>query len=275
MANDYDVYAERKNIKRRVLISNDHQNGNHTVIDADTGLLGCMGHSDFHKKYILVVCGTAPVDPQLIARKLLALPKISPAAIEQIERIIKMDTRGKSSVAIRDEVARLSAELPKGHVLRNVPKTYGDRAQAIAALTAIRQEIFQLKSSTTKKEVEIMAKKEAAVAAPAKPAAKPVAEKAAAKPAAKPVAEKAATKRPALAAAYKLTEKSEKCKTPEELRLHEGSTRYKLMAHMLTAKAARTAKGVPLAELQELLGDDTSIAIKSMSKTNYEFIVGV
>ena len=105
-------------------------------------------------------------DPKVAATKLLEMGKpISKSALTHIEGVLGMDTRGKSTEQIRAEIVRLSAELPKGHALRDVPK-FADRGQAIAAYTAMRQAIYNLSkekdmTKTTKEAAPAKATKNA------------------------------------------------------------------------------------------------------------------
>lgn len=261
--------------------------------------------------------GKAPYDPKVAAGIFLATPgaKFSNAAFDQIERILNLDTRGKSTTAIHAEVVRLAAEeLPKGHPLKDVPKSFPDRGQAIAAFTAMRSAILKLNnkesdSMATKKtaapaaETKKPTKAEAAAAAKAtkdakaKEAADKKTADAAAKVKAKADAEaakksakngKADDAKPAagkkkeggkaaekaakvLTGAYVLNGKSTTVKSPEELRLHEGSSRYKLMAFMF-AQAPKHKNGVPVEKIVAEMGGDAAYALTSMTKTGYEFL---
>ncbi len=60
---------------------------------------------------------------------------------------------------------------------------------------------------------------------------------------------------------YKLSADAAKVKTPEELRLHEGSARYKCMAMALGA-AKKFPKGIPFAEFEKVAGDQAAQAVK-------------
>jgi len=259
----------------------------------------CEVHSlskkDFKKQYVGALWGASLYPAVRAAEEMLAAPKVkfSTAALDHIERIINMDTRGKSSEQIRQEVLRLSGELPKGHVLKDVPKSYPDRGTGIAAFTAIRKAILSLttkESTMAKKETKAAAPGEAyvitmarAAEAKAKKAADADKTKTADKKAAKSdagktkasgeaKASKADEKRSKiLSGAYVLNGKAATVKTPEELRLHEGSARYKLMEFMF-ANAGKQKNGVPVQKLVDLLGDDAAYAIQSMSKTGYEFV---
>lgn len=213
--------------------------------------------------------------------------------LNALEVTLDMDTRGKSKDAILAEVKRLAAELPKGHALRTVPAC-ADRASAIAALTAVREAHF-LTNSPTHQEKTMASKKPdtsktatadkkgakpATAAAPAKDekkpaAAKPIIEaapdkKAAAKPsaAAEKVAEKAKKKvgtPKVIVGPFEVGPKVGKAKTPEELRMHEGSARYVLMAHVLSSKKTKHT----FEELQAVVGEQCAQAINLAIKKQY------
>jgi len=175
---------------------------------------------------------------------------ITKSAMERIDVI--MDTRGKSTAQIREEVVRLSADLPKDHKLRDVPK-FNDRGQAIAAYTMMRQTLFSLNNS---KESIVAKTKEA----PAK-ASKKVVEEAAAEPTTKakkgsakveakkaPAAEKPSKKASAanggattrdstkLAGPFRLAGKALEANEVSELKLRAESARGVLMQWMLANK---------------------------------------
>lgn len=267
-----------------------------------------MLSAKFMQLHIESLWGKVPYDPKIAAGIFLATPgaKFSNAAFDQIERILNLDTRGKSTTAIHAEVVRLAAEeLPKGHPLKDVPKSFPDRGQAIAAFTAMRSAILKLNnkesdSMATKKtaapETKKPTKAEAAAAAKATKDAKTkeAADAKAAKVAADKVAKdakkngKADDKKPAAAAkekggkaaekaakvltgAYVLNGKAATVKTPEELRLHDGSSRYKLMAFMF-AQASKHKNGVPVEKIVAEMGADAAYALTSMTKTGYEFL---
>jgi len=217
------------------------------------------------------------VDPKVGAMKLLEMNQpITKSALGHIERVLGMDTRGKSTEQIRAEIVRLSGELPKGHALRTVPK-FADRGQAIAAFTAIRQTIFNLSkenemAKVTKAAVkpEPKAKKEAAV----KPEPK-VKKEAAVKPepkAKKEAAVKVKKDKVDLTGPFKLTDVAIKAKVPESLRLHEGSSRYTLMDYAFK-NAGKKAKGFTIDDFKSVVGDQTKQALTGMVR--YGFIESV
>lgn len=129
-------------------------------IGAVGGVLGVreatMEH--FRIAYIALALGetTSEKVAEVIAWEMFALysgskgKKITPEAIDALEGVLKMDTRGKSAEQIRQEILRIVEGLPQGNALRTVPTSYPDRAQAIAAYTAIRQAIFALSNATSK-----------------------------------------------------------------------------------------------------------------------------
>lgn len=239
-------------------------------------------------------------DPSWTAQKLLSTGRtISKEALDHIERALGMDTRGKSIEQIRAEIVKLSADLPKGHALRDVPKQYEDRGQAIAAYTAVRQVIYNLKqkentmSETTSKEAPakkgtkkaaaseapVKASKKAAVAEPAP--AKKGGKKAAAEPAPAKASKKAANgaaEAPAkkakglpkvsLEGPFKLTGDAVKIKSADELKLHEGSARHKLVSHMIS-NGSKKPKGFTLDELTAVAGDQTRQALTVGIKLGY------
>jgi hypothetical protein len=237
------------------------------------------------------------VEPKETAAALLKKAvKISPAALDHLERIFDMDTRGKSKDQIGAEVARVAEGLPVGHSLRNTPKKFKDRAGAIAALTAVRHAQFLLtqpksptkESNMTKKATP--AAKTPAAAKPAKATAKPAAaaveevkvtkakdtgseKPAAAKPtpAAEKLAEKAAEKtkkakgRSDITGPFVLGTAVGKAKTPEELRMHEGSARYKLMAFALSSKKSKFT----MEDFEAQCGDQTLQSVTLCIKKGY------
>ena len=250
-------------------------------------------------------------DPARTAlRIILAGKPISKVALEQIERIAKMDTRGKSSEQIRTEVIKLSADLPKGHPMKDVPKAYPDRGQAIASYTQMRQAIYQLtkekemsvqstekpskvKSGATKGGVEKEAKapSKAKVTKPVtvgtisndtpepKKGSKAVkVEPASAKKVAEPKEKKVAEPKKERAEAvdltgpFKLSAEAKTAGNPEALRLHEGSSRYTLMAHIFK-NAAKKPKGFTVEELKEVVGGQTKQALSGMVR--YGFLEAV
>jgi len=229
------------------------------------------------------------VDPKVGAMKLLEMNQpITKSALGHIERVLGMDTRGKSTEQIRAEIVRLSGELPKGHALRTVPK-FADRGQAIAAFTAIRQTIFNLSkenemAKVTKAAVkpEPKAKKEAAVKpepkAKKEAAVKPepkVKKEAAVKPepkAKKEAAVKVKKDKVDLTGPFKLTDVAIKAKVPESLRLHEGSSRYTLMDYAFK-NAGKKAKGFTIDDFKSVVGDQTKQALTGMVR--YGFIESV
>lgn len=277
-----------------------------------------MNMSEFKKDYIESMWGRQPYNPRIAAGIMLVTPKakFTTAALDEIERMLHLDTRGKSSKEIREEILRISEGLPKGHPLKVVPVTYPDRGNAIAAFTAIRQAILATgggKPASTTTQENPMTKKvtdetaapakkptKAELAAQAKAAKEAKAKEAADKKAADKAAKEAAKTAPAakangaaapakkggakkgdgaaaartakvLTGAYVLNGKSLTVKSPEELRLHEGSARYKLMAFMF-AQAPKHKNGVPVEKIVTELGDEAAYAITSMTKTGYEFL---
>ena len=193
------------------------------------------------------------VDPKVGAMKLLEMNQpITKSALGHIERVLGMDTRGKSTEQIRAEIVRLSGELPKGHALRTVPK-FADRGQAIAAFTAIRQTIFNLS-----KENEMAKVTKAAV----KPEPK----------AKKEAAVKVKKDKVDLTGPFKLTDVAIKAKVPESLRLHEGSSRYTLMDYAFK-NAGKKAKGFTIDDFKSVVGDQTKQALTGMVR--YGFIESV
>jgi len=283
--------------------------------------------SDFDRQFCPVIANwnkfrDLPLPPKDCAEKLLRMKlPITKAAIDHIERTLGMDTRGKGSAEIRTEVARLSEELPKGHVLKDVPKAYPDRGTAIAAFTAMRQAIFQLnskesnmaatkkgvnaedtkasKATVTKEEAptkakgkaakpeaapapepttkakgkvtKVTAEKEAAPVKATKKAAEAAPEKEAVKKVVK-AAREAGKERVDLTGPFKLTEVAAKAKTPEALRLHEGSSRHTLMAFVFE-KAAKGKKQFTIEELTEAVGDQVRQALSGMVR--YGFLIAV
>lgn len=289
-------------------------------------------------------------DPSFVATKMLeADAPFSKEAIDHIERILRMDTRGKSTEQIRAEIVKLSGDLPKGHKLREVPK-FSDRGQAIAGYTQMRQTLFNLQgkekvtmaSSTTQastkptkastkagtsaeakkpsaatkvdpKAAAKAAKKAAPAPAPepevkpngkskgsktaapapvpeptpkgkgkGKPAPEPEVKggkKAAPAAAAEPKASKTKTAtidpkkvegKVDLTGPFKLSDEAAKAKTPEELRLHEGSSRFTLMQHIISNSKGKKVS-FTVDELKEVCGDQTKQALSGMVR--YGFLV--
>jgi hypothetical protein len=243
--------------------------------------------------------------PTVAAKLIQSQPKASKAALEHIERILNMDTRGKSTEEIRAEIVRLSEGLPKGHALKAVPAKFADRGAAIAAYTAMRQAVH-----TTSNEETSMAKTTKTTAAKGKAAAatedggadiapaaaaqkgatkagttkaakapgKATVVKAAAEAPAKgkgkeaPAATKTAVKKAAkangvsLEGAFKLSDAALTAKNPEALKLHEGSARYSLM----TAAFKKGAKGkITLEDAKAACGDQGKQALKVMTILGY------
>ena len=219
-------------------------------------------------------------DPERTAlRMVLSRKAITKEALDVLERILNMNTRGKSSEQIRAEVIRLSSDLPKDHALKVVPPKYPDRGAAIAAYTAIRQAIYQLtkehdmntKPNTTKETSPTKASKKAADAAPVE--TKPV------KKGGKPVVAEAAPVETKPAAAKEKAPKAAKddgsfvtagdaatAKTTEELGMHEESIRTKVLSVVMKSKVKG---GVAFAALAEVAGDKTRGAIAYLLKRGY------
>lgn len=229
---------------------------------------------------------------------LTAGTKFSTAALDKIEEILEMDTRGKSSEEIRKEVERLAVDLPKGHALRTVPKSYPDRGQAIAAYTAIRQELFKLNVTPTQESTTMATKKAGKTAEAAAPAAKTKKEIAAE---AKAAAATAATEKKAADAKAKVDAKTAKgangdaakvaaeadakggakkakadftgkylaggkaatVKSTEELGMHAESARTKILAHVMASKAK---SGVDYSALEGVAGEQTRGAVANLVK---------
>jgi len=229
--------------------------------------------------------------PVIDAAVELLRAKPNTAATQQLERIVGMDTRGKSTEQIKAEIARISVELPKGHALRAVPAKFDNRGEAIAHYTAVRQAIYQLtkesdmgskkavvdqpvpaQQSAGDQQAELAAKGKAkkgragtpentqpvqaeATEAPVKGKGK----KAAAEPKAKAEAEPKAKKgRPAsngssLTGPFKLASGLGDAKTPEDLGMHSGSARYKLMELIFKSKSA---KGVTMDAITAAVGSE-------------------
>lgn len=266
---------------------------------------------DFKKQHMPALWGKAAFDPKRAAENfLLSKAAITPTALDQLERILNMDTRGKSTVQIHAEVVRLSADLPKGHPLKEVPKSYPDRGTAIAAFTSIRQALL---SSTQKEGSNVATSKAAAEAKPAKgkAAPAPAAAKGKAPAATAPAPAAAATKGSKKAAApaaveapkgkgktngatapaaekapkakrkgavdltgpFKLSPDAVKAKNAEGLRLHEGSARHTLMTYIFT-NSAKKPKGFTYEELEKVVGaDQVKQALTGMVKEGYQFLV--
>lgn len=231
--------------------------------------------------------------PAEVAGEILVKCKaLSPEALAAAEKVINMKTEGKSAEAIRAEVLKYAAKLPAQHPLKAVPKKYPDRQSAIAALTAIRAANFAVQT----KENAMSKKVKSAEAATDKPAAeapkkadtkkadtKKVDTKKAEAPtttkatnAAEQLAEgakkkaKSAGRKSAvnLEGPFKIGPKAEKVKTPEELRLHEGSARYAMMSFVLSSKK----KSFTVEELKAVkgVGDQLKQALSGMVR--YEFL---
>lgn len=236
--------------------------------------------------------------PNRWAREMLGLrakhPKMkySLAALDHLERIVDLETRGKSAEQIHSEVARLAEQLPQGHALRSVPKAYPDRVAAIAALIALRNGVYFSTTKESTMATKKVGKQEDTKGKPdAADAAKPDAGKAAdAKPGkggkagkaadAKPEAGKAADAKPEkkkgtrkgaidITGPFKVAGDAVKAKTPEELRLHEGSARHKLMTYVFANAKAKGAKGFTLEELTKVTGDQTKQALTGMVKYGF------
>jgi hypothetical protein len=253
----------------------------------------------FKELYLPAAWGKEAFKPEWAAADTLlgTQPKaITSAALDHLERMMNMDTRGKSTQQIRDEIARISVELPQGHPLRAVPEGYPDRGTAIAAYTNVRQAIFHstqpkeqsnmvTKSTAApaaagataapaadpkaaekaKKEAEAAAKKEAAEKAKKEAAEKKAAEKAAAD--AKKLADKAAKKKAAdLTGNYIADGQALKVKTTEELGMHEDSVRTKVLAAVMASKAKN---GVDYAKLEAVAGDKTRGAVAYLIKKGF------
>jgi hypothetical protein len=261
---------------------------------------------EFHKKYIGIVHGVQNGKAPLWAEEMLALPKhkYHPAALDHLEDILKMDTRGKSSEQIRQEVERIAVDLPQGHALRSVPKAYPDRASAIAAYTAVRQALFQLQSKSNLKESNMPSKKAGTTAAAeTTTTTTPTETKASAgkgkgskkaSPAPTPTPTSTETKDPkggkkvskdakALAAdadakkgatrakadfsgKYVVAGEAAKVKTTEELGMHESSVRTKVLGALMGSKAKG---GTDYSVLEGAGGDKTRGAIAYLIKRGF------
>lgn len=245
-----------------------------------------MDAATFAKQYVELDWGHEPYPAERAAEELVMTPgmKFSEAACMNIERILKMDTRGKSTEQVRQEMERIAVDLPKGHALRNVPKSYPDRGTAIAAYTALRQALFALnpemkgsdmgskKVVAAKEEVkaEVAAETKAKGKAAAKAEAKPEAGKGKATPAAKDLVAGAEKKGRAPKADftgnYVSDGEAAKVKTTEELGMHEGSVRTSLLSVIM---ASKSAKGVDYAKLEATAGDKTRGALAYLVKRGF------
>lgn len=193
-----------------------------------------------------------------------------------------MDTRGKTVQQIRAAIVELADKLPDGHPLIDVPESFPDRGQAIAAFTNMRQTLFQLdqKASNTMASKKAVAaetpvaemKKAKAVKAAAKPGKEPKAAKAAGETKAKangdvaPKEKKARKSSVDLTGPFKLSKAAVEAKAPEGLRLHEGSARFALMSYAF--KNAKKAK-LTAEELVTAGGDTGRAALGVMVKLGH------
>jgi hypothetical protein len=208
-------------------------------------------------------------EPQIIAAKMLAtgLP-ITKSAIGHIEGALKMDTKGKSTEQIRKEVVRLSDELPKAHPLRDVPKSYPDRGQAIAAYTAMRQAIFAAKTKESNMSKKTAPTKSGVEAEAQKPSKAKVTKTAAPEPTPEPKAKKEKVKREPKDdnSSYVVAGEAAKVKNTEELGMHESSVRTQVLGAIMKSKAKG---GVAFATLVEVAGDKTRGAIAYLVKRGF------
>lgn len=307
---NYEVYADKKTIKAEVktrilLLTADSTAKQKVFIAAAPEGIAVLTLPEpkFSKQYVGLMWGKEPFDPKLTASEfLLSKLKFSTAALDQIERLLNMDTRGKSTAQIREEIVRISGDLPQGHPLRTVPKTFAERSQAIAAYTAVRQAIF---SNSKEGAANMASKKKAAPAAAAAADTTQAAAAPAAAEAAAPAAGKKAAAKKAVAAAegaaapaaagkkaagkdatklaadakakggrkpadldgpFRLTKVAVDAKEPSGLRMHEGSARYKLMEHCMKRKSQ---KPITLEEMTTAAGEGTRQALAVCIKLGY------
>lgn len=255
-----------------------------------------MRMDEFKSKYTAVVLRQghmeyAAIDPVPVVTAMLMTPgvKFSTASLAKVEDLLNMDTRGKSSEQIRKEIERIAVDLPKGHPLREVPKTFPDRGQAIAAYTAVRQALHKAGISTaTEKESDmaktkkvnteaaktetVKAKTKKELAAEAKAAAAAAKTAAGANGEAKEVAAEAKKKGGAVKAKadyngkYVAAGEAAKVKTTEELGMHGESVRTKLLSHVLGSKAKN---GVDYSALEAVGGDQTRGGVAYLVKKGY------
>jgi hypothetical protein len=247
------------------------------------------------------VAAVLHVAPAVTAAAILKkASRIGAVVLDALEEVIDMKTKGKTAAQLGAEVARVAKELPKGHPLHSSPSQYKNRADAIAALTAVKQELFAInqpksqpkeQTMTKKAETKKPADKSAAATEDKKPAAaateaaKPAeAGTAAAAPAADDKKKAKATKG-AKALAGKAEAKAKKAKgrdgltdstftlgkavgkakTPEELRMHEGSARYKVMEYVLGSKKASFA----YEDIEKVAGEQALQSISLCVKKGY------
>lgn len=248
--------------------------GKKMVVDVKT-----LEKKAFQDLYLECVYGNVAFYPARAAEELLGYVvgghPITPAALGHLEEVLDLDTRGKSTEQICEEITRIAGDLPKGHPLREVPKAFSDRGSAIAAYTAVRQALF---IEATKKEKQMGTKKADTAAAPA--AADPKAAPAAAGDAAAPATEgkKKASKgakdlakkgrKPAadFTGSYLAAGKAATVKTTEELGMHEDSVRTKVLNVVMSSKAKG---GVEYAKLETAGGKKTRGAIAYLIKKGF------
>lgn len=247
------------------------------VLDVKT-----LERAAFAALYLECVYGNVSYFPARAAEELLQLKVIiTPAALGHIEGVLDLDTRGKTTEQIRDEITRIAGDLPKGHPLREVPKQYPDRGAAIAAYTATRQALF---SETQKKEKAMGTKPAAAAATETKPAEATAAAPAAGadtKPAAaatdgkgkgkatkgaKDLAKKGKKKAQDFTGSYVSAGKAATVKTTEELGMHEDSVRTKVLSVVMSSKAKG---GVEYAKLEAVAAKKTRGAIAYLIKKGF------
>lgn len=256
----------------------------------------------FKKNFTGLLWGLKPYEPRVKAQEWLDRAKklkFSIAAVDHIERILHLDTRGKSTEQIRQEIIRLAADLPKGNVLKNVPASYPDRGQAISAYTSVRQAIlsFNKEPATMSKKAgaaaalaeeqpkkskkEIAAEKKAAdkkaaedkkaadakVKADVKAAKAGNGDAAALAAAAKGSKEKGGGKtKQDLNGNYIPSGEAAKVKSTEELGMHEDSVRTKVLA---VAMASKAKNGVSFEKLAEAGKEQTRGAIQYLMKKGF------
>lgn len=251
------------------------------------GLLGkkvqpfTISAQGFSKDYIGIVSGERDGKHPMWAEEMLALKvPFHPAALDQLERILKMDTRGKTAAQIRDEAARVASDLPEGHNLREVPKSFADRASAIGFYTAVRQALFSLNRSTTGGNMATKKVKQVEGEAPANTAATETPKDATAKDTggktkasegAKDTAKAAKAKgngraKADLSGKYVLAGDAAKAKTTEELGMHEDSVRTKVLAVVMKSKAKN---GVDFTALEEAGKEQTRGAVAYLVKRGF------
>lgn len=258
--------------------------GKKMIVDVKT-----LEKKAFQDLYLECVYGNVAFYPARAAEELLGYVvnghSITPAALGHLEEVLDLDTRGKSTEQIREEITRIAGDLPKGHQLREVPKAFSDRGSAIAAYTAVRQALF---TEASKKEKAQMGTKKADTAAPAADpkatAAAPAAAAAgteggtAAAPATETGGKKKATKgakdlakkgrKPAadFTGSYLAAGKAATVKTTEELGMHEDSVRTKVLNVVMSSKAKG---GVEYAKLETAGGKKTRGAIAYLIKKGF------